>query len=222
MDDASLKQRLSEGCSIARLAVELGVPASTLGDRIRRAGLIDPGLAIAVREPLGRPQLEELIDRGLSIREIASELGRSAGSVSYWLRKHGLKTRPRRYTRDDPRDEIERECRVHGMSRYRRVARRFRCVQCGRDAVAKRRRAVKAALVSEAGGCCVLCGYGRFQGALQFHHVDPRDKAFQISFNGVPRRPEILRQEAQKCVLLCANCHAEVEGGVVEIPSVRR
>ena len=28
------------------------------------------------------------------------------------------------------------------------------------------------------------------------------------------------RQEAAKCVLLCANCHAEVEAGVAELPYV--
>jgi hypothetical protein len=28
-----------------------------------------------------------------------------------------------------------------------------------------------------------------------------------------------VREEAKKCVLLCANCHAEVEGGVAEVPS---
>ena len=27
-----------------------------------------------------------------------------------------------------------------------------------------------------------------------------------------------MKQEASKCVLLCANCHHEVEGGVSKIP----
>jgi hypothetical protein len=28
----------------------------------------------------------------------------------------------------------------------------------------------------------------------------------------------VMREEAAKCVLLCANCHAEVEGGAASLP----
>jgi hypothetical protein len=48
--------------------------------------------------------------------------------------------------------------------------------------------------------------------ALEFHHLDPSQKEFAISVRGVTRSLEELRREAAKCVVLCANCHAEVEG----------
>jgi hypothetical protein len=70
---------------------------------------------------------------------------------------------------------------------------------------------VKAILVAEAGGGCSRCGYARSVAALHFHHVDPRTKAFSLSFAGVTRSIAAARKEAAKCVLLCANCHAEVE-----------
>jgi hypothetical protein len=76
-----------------------------------------------------------------------------------------------------------------------------------------RRRKVKAILVQEAGGACLLCGYNRYIGALHFHHRDPEDKAFGVSGLGVTRSIERARAEANKCVLLCSNCHAEVENG---------
>ncbi len=69
-------------------------------------------------------RLQELVERGLSIRQIASELGVSSGSVQYWLRRHGLRTQPNRYRRregDEPRT-IERECSRHGWTTYRRPA----------------------------------------------------------------------------------------------------
>ena len=72
--------------------------------------------------------------------------------------------------------------------------------------------------MAEAGGRCVICGYDRFAGALQFHHVDPAGKAFALSTQGVARSLEKARAEAGKCVLLCANCHAEVEAGLASIP----
>jgi hypothetical protein len=69
--------------------------------------------------------------------------------------------------------------------------------------------------VSEAGGACRLCGYDRYPGALHFHHLDPGEKRFRLSEQGATRSLSLLREEARKCVLLCANCHAEVEGGMM-------
>jgi hypothetical protein len=81
------------------------------------------------------------------------------------------------------------------------------------ERVAKWRRRVKLTLVREAGGRCKLCGYGRCAAALQFHHLDPANKSFALSHEGVTRSLAKARAEAAKCVLLCANCHSEVEAG---------
>jgi hypothetical protein len=83
--------------------------------------------------------------------------------------------------------------------------------------VTARRRRVKAILVEDAGGACVLCGYDRTPAALQFHHLDPAAKRFHMSHAGVARSLAGARAEAAKCVLLCANCHAEVEAGVATL-----
>ena len=53
--------------------------------------------------------------------------------------------------------------------------------------------------------------------ALQFHHVDPSTKAFTLR-DGDTRSLARMREEASKCVLLCANCHAEVEAGRARLP----
>ena len=93
------------------------------------------------------------------------------------------------------------------------VSGRVRCRQCRIERVAEWRRRTKAKLVAEAGGKCQLCGYHRCQAALEFHHLDPGSKSFALSLRGVTRSIESLRREAAKCVLLCANCHAEVGVG---------
>ena len=224
MEREWLAQQLAIGRSIESIARERSHEPSTVAYWINRFGLCSAQTSPAAsRGAIDRSTLEALVHRGLSIRDIAAELEVSVGSVQYWLRKHGLRTQPARYRRRNAsvaQTEL-RECPRHGWTTYRRSARApsFRCARCSSEAVAARRRRVKAILVAEAGGCCVLCGYGRFAGALQFHHVDPTAKRFQLSFNGVPRAVEHLREEARKCVLLCANCHAEVEGGCVELPS---
>jgi hypothetical protein len=73
-------------------------------------------------------------------------------------------------------------------------------------------------LVAEAGGRCALCGYDRYAGALAFHHLEPAEKRLHVSADGRGVAIDALRAEARKCVLLCANCHAEVESGVASVP----
>jgi 5-methylcytosine-specific restriction endonuclease McrA len=95
----------------------------------------------------------------------------------------------------------------------------WRCLKCRSEAVTRRRKRVKEILVAEAGGACALCGYSRCLAALEFHHVDPARKRFAVAAGGVTRALETSREEASKCVLLCGNCHAEVEAGVTALPS---
>jgi len=72
-------------------------------------------------------------------------------------------------------------------------------------------------LLAEAGGACRLCGYDRSPAALEFHHLDRATKSFGLGFRGVTRSIAALRSEAAKCILLCSNCHAEVEAGVTQL-----
>lgn len=62
------------------------------------------------------------------------------------------------------------------------------------------------------GGKCQICGYDRCNRALEFHHVNPEEKLFNIS-NGI-KSWDKAKAELDKCVLLCANCHREVEAGI--------
>jgi hypothetical protein len=82
----------------------------------------------------------------------------------------------------------------------------------------RRRRKVKQTLVSEAGGRCRLCGYDRCAAALEFHHLNPGEKAFGLAQCGA-HSIDKLRAEVRKCMLLCSNCHAEVEAGFVQLPN---
>jgi hypothetical protein len=121
-------------------------------------------------------------------------------------------------SRQDREQYATRDCGTHGTTRFVLEGRGYyRCVRCRAERVSAWRRRTKARLVAEAGGRCTLCGYDRHLGALEFHHRDPSEKRFSLSVRGVTRSIESLREEARKCVLLCANCHAEVEGGVASL-----
>jgi hypothetical protein len=116
--------------------------------------------------------------------------------------------------------ESTRRCKRHGITRFVLEGRGYyRCSKCRQERVAASRRSTRRRLVEEAGGRCIVCGYSRCVGALEFHHLDPAAKRFGLSWRGLTRSIEALRREASKCVLLCSNCHAEVEAGVTELPA---
>jgi hypothetical protein len=172
--------------------------------------------------------LTELVDAGMTLREISETVGRSKGTVRYWMRRYGLQThqasgrRPpevARAARDAGILTTEMRCRRHGATDFILEGRGYyRCKRCRADSVTRHRRKLKEVLVEEAGGCCIVCGYDRSYRALEFHHLDPQEKRLQMSANGVTLSLDALRAEVLKCVLLCSNCHAEVEGGVLVLP----
>jgi transposase len=221
-----LDAQLQAGRTIEAIGAEVGKHPSTIGYWVNKHGLASQhAQRVASRGGIEPDLLGHLVERGLSIRGIAAELGVAAGTVRHWLERHGLRTQPARYAgRGAPAGaELVRECSRHGWSTFRRTGPRgsFRCAACQTEAVTRRRRQVKAILVEEAGGACAICGYSRHVGALQFHHVDPKAKAFEIGGRGLTLSLETLRAEARKCELLCANCHAEVEAGVTRLPFTR-
>jgi len=87
-----------------------------------------------------------------------------------------------------------------------------------REAVKKRRKKLRELARQYKGGKCQLCGYGKSQRALIFHHLDPKKKSFGISMQGLTRSWDKIREEIDKCILLCANCHMEVHDGITQLP----
>ena len=149
-------------------------------------------------------------------------LDRGISTVRYWIDKYGLGPTHgglRRAALERARfageREVQFECRRHGTTAHViENGGRVRCKRCRSEAVAEQRRRTKRTLVEEAGGACVICGYNRCVAALEFHHLDPSKKRFALSRDGVTRSFAEAQEEARKCVLLCSNCHAEVESGM--------
>lgn len=74
------------------------------------------------------------------------------------------------------------------------------------------RNRVKTEAVVYKGGKCSICGYNKCQKALDFHHLNPLEKDFNIS--GGTRSFESIKKELDKCVLVCSNCHTEIHSGL--------
>jgi transposase len=225
MDRDSLAARLEAGDSIEAIAREVGKHPSTVSYWAYKHGLTSIHASRhAPRGGIPRDVLEHLVGEGLSVRGMASRLECSTATVRHWLRKYDMETdrtarlRATREGRARSDDSMLRFCAVHGATAF--VLDRdgyYRCPKCRTASVLRRRAAIRAQVIEEAGGCCAVCGYARNSAALQFHHLDPATKDFTLR-NGDTRSLARMRAEAAKCVLLCANCHAEVESGRTQLP----
>lgn len=76
-------------------------------------------------------------------------------------------------------------------------------------AVKARRKKVRLLAVQYKGGKCEICGYNRCVDAFEFHHLDVTQKDFGISEKGYTRSWAKVKEELDKCKLLCSNCHRE-------------
>lgn len=79
-----------------------------------------------------------------------------------------------------------------------------------RDRAREYRKLMKQKSVDYLGSKCVNCGYCRNIKALEFHHKNPDEKDFSISkATTVKMSWEKIKNELDKCALLCSNCHRE-------------
>ena len=225
MERGRLKGYLAQGLSLEQIGTLEGKHPSTISYWLGKHGLRANGAERhSPKGAIDRESLSHLVGRGLSLSEIGAEVGRSITTVRYWIRRYDLPS-PRNIRRAEVdraiaegRRTLMKECRKHGWTTFvLENSGRTRCRLCRMAAVSEWRRRTKAKLVAEAGGKCVLCGYDRHQAALHFHHLDPAKKEFHLADTGVTRSIESLRREVEKCVLLCGNCHAEVEAGYTEL-----
>ena len=95
----------------------------------------------------------------------------------------------------------------------------YSCKKCRAKYTKILRDNIKHKCVEYKGGKCFVCGYNKFQGSLDFHHIDPKEKDFSIG-NMRGTSFENLKQELDKCVLLCKNCHCEVHAGLIDLNKI--
>lgn len=60
------------------------------------------------------------------------------------------------------------------------------------------------------GNKCEICGYNKCNEALDFHHLDSTKKEFSLSDRNLSLDWPQIKNEIDKCILICANCHREI------------
>ena len=105
----------------------------------------------------------------------------------------------------------EKICPICNTKFYPKTAmahQRICCYNCMPDGVQLTRGMFLAKIKENRGGKCIRCGYNKCLKALEFHHIDPAQKDFTISNDHFKLMDAV--KEAEKCILICSNCHKEL------------
>lgn len=146
-----------------------------------------------------KEELEILKEEYLSkkyIGEIAKKLNRSVRSIQHKTTRMGLSRLPVKIKHESDRKSINKKYYdKHKKEVYRRKRERLR--------------EYKLELLKIFGEKCAVCGYNRCIAALEFHHKG-KDNELNIkkALHHLSRQKAL--KEAEKCIILCANCHREV------------
>jgi hypothetical protein len=173
-------------------------------------------------------EILELRKQGSTYKEISQKLNCAISTVSYHCKLHKMGGNTDRLSNSE---KIELQKLYDEIGNLKKVAkitgRAFETVQkyvvkktkkekiSGSQAVIEWRKRVKLRLVEYKGGECQVCGYRKSLNTLQFHHLNPEEKDFSIS--GKSLSFEKLKNEVDKCLLVCANCHGEIHEGLVKL-----
>jgi hypothetical protein len=83
------------------------------------------------------------------------------------------------------------------------------CKQCIINYNYERELKFKIDVIKLKGGKCSKCGYDKNISALEFHHLDRNKKEFNFAHKSA--MTDKLLKELNKCILVCSNCHREIE-----------
>lgn len=169
----------------------------------------------------------ELRKNRLSIKKISEKLKCSRSTASKWFTRNGLSDiglkkykeltdveiiELKEYYKTHTKKETSLKFGVSETTVIKHSDRKMVNIDTkgnARKYKLKRREVMKQKSVVYKGGKCVKCGYNKCIQALEFHHIDSNNKSFSISGN-YNISWERIKNELNKCILICANCHREL------------
>jgi hypothetical protein len=107
-------------------------------------------------------------------------------------------------------EQCIKSCKIHGETEHGFYSGRWRCKKCMIEYDYNKRHRIKKLLVDYKGGKCEICGYDKCLNALDFHHLNKEDKQFTLNNANYNKSLDVLKKEADKCILVCSNCHREI------------
>lgn len=145
---------------------------------------------------MNKAELQEQVDSGQSISEIAFHFSIAKTTTRYWLKKYKLKT-----VREFRQVHLkgDKHCLVCNKAKTKK----WLCPGCYTKV---RRYRQKKRAVELLGGKCRHCGWAGNIAGFEFHHLDGNEK--EITIGMVANKSwAVITRELKKCILLCATCH---------------
>jgi len=177
---------------------------------------------------MDKNKLINLVNDNYSTYDISSELGKSQTTIRYWLKKYKIKTKLPFYRGGNKKKWLVNSKLTCSLCKDNKPLSNFYpkrtsngyhtyCKECLSKLIIKRQRDFKIKCVEYKGGKCYCCGYKKYLGALEFHHINPKHKDFVISRTSRVSFNDKIKKELDKCILVCSNCHKEIHGGLINI-----
>lgn len=156
--------------------------------------------------------LVNFVEQGKSQREIADLLDLSHSTIRYWLWKLNLKTKNEK--------RVISQCGKCGETDSQKMVTgsrsRYLCKKCDNLRNLERITKIKKQCLEYKGNKCIKCGYNKCHVALEFHHRDASQKDPEWKKIRVRNFVKI-KQELDKCDLLCSNCHRELHWELLQL-----
>jgi predicted HNH restriction endonuclease len=129
------------------------------------------------------------------VGEIAKELNKSVRAIHHKAARIGLSRNP---------------VKIKHPSNKKIIDQRY--YEKNKEEVYKRKRErirnYKLELLKRFGEKCSVCGYNKCVAALEFHHTEKnKDVDIKKALQNLSKQKAL--KEAEKCIILCANCHRE-------------
>ena len=131
-----------------------------------------------------KTEILKLRELGKTYNQISKELNCGKGIISYHCRMNGVGGNQIFLTDEERKVKNYQKVKSH-------------------------RQNLKIKAIEYKGGKCEICGYDKCEWALDFHHLDSTKKDFGIS-QYIKLSWEKVRNELDKCIMVCANCHREI------------
>ncbi len=173
-------------------------------------------------------QIISLRNEGKSYKEIKKILGCALSTISYHCTKNKVGGYSDRLSDDDKKKLQELYDELGSVKKVRKIT--GRAVETilkyivtkkptkkltSSESVINWRKRTKRKLIEYKGGSCELCGYSKCDRALEFHHLNPDEKDFGIG--GRSLSFDRLKDEVDKCMLVCSNCHSEIHDNLINL-----
>jgi hypothetical protein len=159
-----------------------------------------------------KEKLQHYISERLSTYRIAKLENCSQASIKHWLNKYELKT-------DPLKQEKHTNCSICSKVLIGKQIKfcSAKCKHFGgniKHQIYKKQQerglTRKLELISMRGSKCEHCGYNTNLAALQFHHLNPKEKDHTLDMRKLSNSTwKWCLEEFVKCQVFCANCHAE-------------